>query len=1023
MQGAKSVAHELRQCAEEYKADIICMQEPYSNNGKIIGLPISSTTITGSNDNPKAAINILNRSIETTKLTQFCDSHCVCVEIRSSVGTFYLVSVYCQFSDPIELHLSKLEKITRNLRGKNIIIAGDFNARSTTWFDRQTNQSGQEVEDFIERQQLYLANEPNQPCTFNLHGESNIDLTLATGGILNLIKNWSVYPDWTTSDHRAIVFDVCRVANVMENTISDSDGSRFNLKSASWDIFEANIFNQFCGTQCDIPIENTEDLENLATQITRKIISACEAAFPTRSLMRKCSPWWNEGLTAKKANVQRSRRKYQRVTVPERRQVLRNNYVQERNDYINAVNACRQASFEKFVSDHGNSEPWGIIYKFQLGKLRQKVILSTLLTNNLPTTSWEETSQVLLKTLLPDDSTENDTREQTEIRDQMHIEPDTDDAEGFSEEEVSLEVATLKKNKAPGIDKIEVEVIQRAWPYVKENVTWLLNNCLSLGTFPEIWKNGKVIILKKGGDRNEQDPKSYRPIVLLPVLGKLLEKLVSKRLMNKFQESGSYNSKQYGFRRGRSTEDAIVDMVNIVKASPSKYVLGIFMDIAGAFDNLWWPSIMKELKAMQCNRNIYKVIRSYLQDRSAILCDKYGHVGKTITKGCPQGSVLGPNLWNLVFNSSMMEGVNEVAFADDKVTLISGSSRLNIEEQAQLVVNKMVNWCRSYKMELSSSKTVMIQLKGKYDINRPPIIKIGEKRLKMVSSVRYLGVDFDERLGVSTHIKRITENATSAFHMMARLARTSWGLNSKTLMTIYKGITVPSLSYGSVGWFSRTNISHVKKLESAQRKSLPRITSAYRTTSYAAATVLAGVLPIKIILQEREALYSIRTNAGATYGNLVFPRDIENIPRAKIKKDIRYESQSTWNDEWQSSSKGRNTHVFLPCIKERLKMNIKLNINIVQFLTGHGRFAAYFHKHNITDSDRCTCSDVQETHTHVIYECQNFTEQRNRLIRNLTGINLQWPLPESQLIKDQASIHFNKFAKEVVEILNSREDV
>ena len=81
-------------------------------------------------------------------------------------------------------------------------------------------------------------------------------------------------------------------------------------------------------------------------------------------------------------------------------------------------------------------------------------------------------------------------------------------------------------------------MVQRAWPIISPSITNFMNAYLNKEVFPTAWKNGKVIIIRKGGDRDPTDPKAYRPIMLLPVLGKLLEKLFTGRLMSLFQKSG-----------------------------------------------------------------------------------------------------------------------------------------------------------------------------------------------------------------------------------------------------------------------------------------------------------------------------------------------------------------------------------------------------------------------------------------------------------------------------------------------------
>ncbi|KAJ8868104.1 hypothetical protein PR048_031913 [Dryococelus australis] len=108
---------------------------------------------------------------------------------------------------------------------------------------------------------------------------------------------------------------------------------------------------------------------------------------------------------------------------------------------------------------------------------------------------------------------------------------------------------------------------------------------------------------------------------------------------------------QYGFRQGTGTDNALHDVLETIGAATDKYVMGVFLDISGAFDNVWWPEILCALRRMQCPRNLFLLVTSYFADRKGVMVKKTSMVEKVLTKGCPQGSVLGPLFWNILFDS------------------------------------------------------------------------------------------------------------------------------------------------------------------------------------------------------------------------------------------------------------------------------------------------------------------------------------------------------------------------------------
>jgi len=127
---------------------------------------------------------------------------------------------------------------------------------------------------------------------------------------------------------------------------------------------------------------------------------------------------------------------------------------------------------------------------------------------------------------------------------------------------------------------------------------------------------GSLRVLLKGGDKGEKDPKSYRPICLLSVVGKLFEKLIKLRLDGTSMAPGNISDQQFGFMPGRSTEDAIVELRRMVSASEVGYAVALLFDISGAFDNVWWLLVLNNLKDRDCPRNVFEVLWSYFRDRN-----------------------------------------------------------------------------------------------------------------------------------------------------------------------------------------------------------------------------------------------------------------------------------------------------------------------------------------------------------------------------------------------------------------------
>lgn len=305
------------------------------------------------------------------------------------------------------------------------------------------------------------------------------------------------------------------------------------------------------------------------------------------------------------------------------------------------------------------------------------------------------------------------------------------------------------------------------------DIVRIFNACMRTGHFPSRWKIGKVVTIRKSQDKDPTDVASYRPICLLSVLGKVLESLVNQLLISEIGENLS--GLQYGFTKGKSTEDAIVRLNKVIRDSKEKLATIIFFDIKGAFDNVWWPSVLRELKNLGCSRKMYKIIQSYLSNRKVIKEERRVRIEKRTNKGCPQESVLGPTLWNIVFNALLRmlerENCEAIAYANNLALVVEGKSRKDIEEKAQLIVNKISEWCEKYKRKLAPNKCAQLIAKGKLHGKCPPIIKIDGKRIKGTPHFKYLGVTISTKMRIEEHIRTTTEKVKQLFNRLGHVAR------------------------------------------------------------------------------------------------------------------------------------------------------------------------------------------------------------------------------------------------------------
>jgi hypothetical protein len=174
--------------------------------------------------------------------------------------------------------------------------------------------------------------------------------------------------------------------------------------------------------------------------------------------------------------------------------------------------------------------------------------------------------------------------------------------------------------KAPGEDALNSEVILRTFKNCPTLFTQIYIECLRKGLFPKQWKRSIIIPIVKPGEEGINEASKYRPISLLNIAGEVLEKLLIDRNNHQLHSNSLLIKNQYGFLPQKSTVDAAWAAKEFVKAHLQQRNLVIMnsLDVKGAFDAAWVPSILCHLRDLRCPRNLYNLTRSYFTERVAI---------------------------------------------------------------------------------------------------------------------------------------------------------------------------------------------------------------------------------------------------------------------------------------------------------------------------------------------------------------------------------------------------------------------
>ncbi|GIX83523.1 RNA-directed DNA polymerase from mobile element jockey [Caerostris darwini] len=246
-----------------------------------------------------------------------------------------------------------------------------------------------------------------------------------------------------------------------------------------------------------------------------------------------------------------------------------------------------------------------------------------------------------------------------------------DDFNSFTQQEVAAVIHNIKPNKAVGVDGLPGELIKEMFLANKKWFVQILNLLVSKGHFPELWKIARVVLIQKEG-KSLDHPSHFRPICILPCWGKVLDKLISDRLSYHLEKDGMLSDLQYGFRKNRSTILALNSILEFHQSAKEDNQLTclISIDMSNVFNSVDWDLLINKLLKLHIPFYIQSIISSFLQDRRAHLNGN----SKLYNKGIPQGSSLGPILWNIFINDLLETdfGPNTKvqAFADDVLIMI-----------------------------------------------------------------------------------------------------------------------------------------------------------------------------------------------------------------------------------------------------------------------------------------------------------------------------------------------------------------
>ena len=827
--GKRAVA---TQFCVDYKYDIGLIQEP--NLKSLSDLRRAGSLIVGG-DKPRACI------VSTSNLCilpQFSSRDIVVAAAgRSIICSFYLAM------DDADETMRLLEAALKYGSDRNwsILAAGDANARHPAWGCQQACRRGEQLEKILLDYNLNIANVGDSPTFETGVGKSIIDITISSVPV----ERWRVAAEQPCgSDHHPITFQIPGLAK------PPPEVRRRNWRKAEWKPLIDQLERFAAGRS--YPEWSEETLDQATAAMYAAIDKAVEMYVPWKVVNPKHRLWWDDSCAKARTAYKRAKTNFRR----NRSDGSLTNLVATKNEYSSAIYAAKERSWQRFVRETEGLDEFAKLKKILL-KAKPAELGVLKKADGSYAESMQETVEILLKEHFPGSTAWSKFSNHSNKR--QAIEPLT----WVNPSIVKSAIMSFKKGKACGPDNVSVELLQKVGPEMIKLLCKIYTASVTIGYTPRLWRSGKTIFINKPAKKDYSEPRAWRPITLLNLPFKALERVIQWRLDEHFR-GVQLNDRQYAFRKGRSCDHALSRIVNKLEKAKEQGQFAIYvgLDIVGAYDCLRVDALAAAMRRRGIEEPLVKWVEQFLLERKIVTEIKGEKAEIKVSNGTSQGAVLSTILWNIAYDEliAVYENgpIDFTAYADDGNWIVTGCDLPTMYDLMQKAIDEAVKWAEGMGLRFAPQKTQYMLVTNRRKFRAGKLYIYG-KEIDRSRSVHVLGLTIDDKLTFGKHVEERARKAKVLLMSVKPTMARAWGPRPELVRWLLTGVITPIITYACHVWFKALKKkANAETLASVQRLALTLIAPVRTSTPTACLEIIYDTPPIEWAVTKRAKLNALR---------------------------------------------------------------------------------------------------------------------------------------------------------------------